>query len=124
MAMDVDFRTFSGSKYQAWGPAYTKTHVGRSLSCCNEGRLLGMQSEVGGDQLRPQQVRDSSDVNNLLDIDEGGNCKLTMTSIDVNICRVILRKSGSLRLTTKLQLYSPVVVSKLSTAIASETAHF
>ena len=41
-----------------WGPAY-ETHVSRSFSDCNEEciEVLGLQSGVGGDQLRPRLAR-------------------------------------------------------------------
>jgi len=58
MAIGVDFRTFSASKFQAARREgrRTKTRVGRSLTCCNEEsiKVLGLQSGVGGDQRRPR----------------------------------------------------------------------
>ena len=56
MAIDVDFRMFSGSKFQAREGQSTKTHVGRRLSCCNEEsiKVISLQSGVGGDQLCQQ----------------------------------------------------------------------
>jgi len=52
MAIDIDFRTFSGSYRREC--LRTKMHVGRSLSCCHEKSIevLGLQSGVGGDQQR------------------------------------------------------------------------
>ena len=48
--IDVDFRRFPGS---GW---LTRTHIGRSLTCCNDQSIevIGLQSGVGGDQLRPR----------------------------------------------------------------------
>jgi len=53
MAIDVDFRTFSASKFHARGPAYEIARRSYfNITYCNEDsvEVLGLQSGVGGEQ--------------------------------------------------------------------------